>query len=204
MAAISIYDYFSDKRKGAGLTTIEEDIFQYYLQLSVISHYFTVSYSYLDKNAVRNEVKRVFPSWTGFEDLYWFCYNYEGFGNALYSFKEAWTSIIRLLFSIDSSTTDERLPNSPAIKNFPIGSQRLGVALINFINNQNVKKVLADRNDSIHAFGTWRKEISKHLTVQDWNSVADELRTRLQGTKETIELLNSQLETVLITKIQNI
>lgn len=165
----SLFEFLLEKQKLKTITALEKRVMNLYLQKDVLMRYFKIAFNYCKTVKIQKEVEEVYTSWTGYENYYWYTYHYEGFGNALYSYKEAITNILKSISNQDRMSTKDFLKSDFVLKSM-INGKSLRVFLDDFIKDSSIDKILKDRGDSIHDFGQWRSELSDELGIQDWKS----------------------------------
>ncbi len=169
------------------MTDRDQRILDWYLQVDNLARYFTISNNYIDQADIRKQVQKVFPSWTGHEDYYWYCYHYEAFGNALYSYKEAWTGLLTELLHLTPNTPDNKFLKQAGFGGKEVSGRSIREIAKAFIVNPAIVKVLNDRHGSVHEFGVWRKSLAPYLTTQNYQAIRDLVMQDILATKEIIE-----------------
>lgn len=197
----SLFDFLLEKQRQKTINSVERKVMSLYLQVEVLRQYFTIAVNYCKTNKIQKEVVELHPSWTGYENYYWFTYHYEAFGNALYSFKEAITSILKLISGQETVGTKDFLKSDFTQKSI-IDSQSLRSFLDEFIKNEPIDKILKDRGDTVHKFGQWRSEISEELRTQNWNSAETKIVDHITKAHERLKLFDTKIINFINEKLQ--
>ena len=182
----SLFDYLLEKKKLKKITSVEEKILKFYLQIDVLKHYFDIVTNYCKADKIQKEAEDLCPCWTGYENYYWYAYHYESFGNAIYSYTEAYKSILNFL--------------KRKISDFP----QIGEIYLNkFISDSAIEKILTDRGDFVHQFGEWRSEISNELKIQDWKSAETKIVSTIIKAHKQLKIFDSKMIKLINNKIQS-
>lgn len=181
----SLFNYLIERQKLKKITSVEEKVLKLYLQISVLKQYFDIAANYCKADKIQKEVKELYPSWTGYENYYWYTYHYEAFGNALYSYTQAYKSIFDFL--------------KRKISCFPQDGE---VYLNNFITDSTIDKILKDRHYSVHQFGQWRSELSSELGMQDWKSAETKIAHLIAKAHERLKIFDSKMIDFISKQIQ--
>ena len=182
-----LFDHLLDKQKAQTITVLEDKVLKYYLQVYVLLRYFKIAVNYCEKSKIQEEVEELHPAWTGYENYYWYTYHYETFGNALYSYTQAYKSMLNLL--------------AKKIIDFPQDGK---TDLNDFLAYSSINKILEDRHNSVHQFGKWRAELFGELGIQDWESVEKKIATRLLKAYGLIKAFDTKMSDFINKQIQEL
>lgn len=195
----TIFNHYLSIQKRGQLSKRKEVQLLWLLQIDVLGKYFGISNHYIDKKKIREEVKVFLPSWTGYEDFFWYCYHYEAFCNTMYSYIKTWAGFIKSWLSISKDISDKKLHNSQKVKNV----SGLSEIISTFYNQKSVRKVIQDRGESVHSFGQWRPETArKYLGSQNWSGMMNEIKTLILNTLPPVNTFHRQMSKVIIKNLR--
>lgn len=181
----SLFEFLLGKQRLKTINPVEKRAMDLYLQTDLLKRYFDIAVNYCKASKVQKEVEELYPSWTGYENYYWYTYHYEAFGNALYSYTQAYESILNFL--------------TRKINNFPKEGKD---HLYKFIADSAIDKILTDRHDSVHQFGQWRSELSDELGMQDWKTAETKIVVPITNAHERLKLFDAKIINFINEQLQ--
>lgn len=181
----SLFEFLLKKQKNKTITSVEQKVMKFYLQVYLLMQYFDIATSYCEAKKIQAEVVERYPSWSGYENYAWYTYHYESLGNALYSYTEACESILNIL--------KKQNPNL---------SKEGHAYLKDFLEDLAISKILKDRHDSVHQFGDWRSEIASELSTQNWKSAEAKIVPIITTAREKAEIFDGKIIDFINLQVQ--